>query len=333
MEDLAARHPRKRLILDAPPSQEEETVEKSQTPLQEIQKSPIITETMVDDSQDTEEPPISIETSIEISTLLQTMKDTTGPPLATESAKTKEQETNQADQNVINSVNDDTIIEINTEDVLLNSQSTQDSPIPHKNSFDILLGSQSQKNRQTTIKTTKQLQTFQAGDSHRHTWRLHLDNNTKTLIIGDSNMKHAQTIPDGWKICAFSGMNMSHLPNVLKNTTGSAPTRIVLTIGINDRDNEFETQTAPLMDTAISKLKEKFPNAEHYAVGISSKELPTRMKENIANINNKLSIDFGKNFIKPLNSMDIGIAPDRFKIHHNQVTVDKILNSIIARLN
>jgi len=175
--------------------------------------------------------------------------------------------------------------------------------------------------------------THTAGD-RKDSWSLTLHKNCNTLVIGDSNLKLATYIPKLWSVSSYSGMHFKHLADVIDTYKGDPPKNVVFTVGINHRGDDFKSITSPQMDKVKDSIDKMFPQANVYAVGISTNSCISNHNENIDHINHKLLCMFTTNFIPKLNKLDVCInRADGFGIHHLKPTVDLVINSIKKRLN
>jgi len=110
----------------------------------------------------------------------------------------------------------------------------------------------SHKFSSTSVRTTPTNITL---GSHTHfasdkkdSWSLTLHKNCDTLVIGDSNLKLVRQVPKLWSVSSFSGMHFKNLADVIDTYKGDSPKNIVFTVGINHRENDFESVTSPQMD-------------------------------------------------------------------------------------
>ena len=183
--------------------------------------------------------------------------------------------------------------------------------------------------------TDPQFQMLRPGANNIAILTLDLDPTFNTVLIGDSNLRllgHCK-LPTNWQVFGIGGLRIDHTTNLFKLALGPRPHTIILALGINNKEAFFKTNTSTHIDTMIQNLHKYFPSSRKVAVGISARDLPPRTMSNIEMINNKLESIFGVNYVKPLPTTDITLLEDKYKIHHDQVTVGRILNSIISILN
>ena len=183
--------------------------------------------------------------------------------------------------------------------------------------------------------TDPQFQMLRPGPNNIALLTLDLDPDFKTVLIGDSNLRllgHCK-LPTDWQVFGIGGLRIDHTTNLFKRAEGPRPRTIILALGINNKELFFKTYTSIHIDTMIQNLHRYFPSSRKVAVGISARDLPPKIMSNIEMINNKLESIFGVNYVKPLPTRDITLLPDKYRIHHDQVTVGRVLNSIISILN
>jgi len=162
-------------------------------------------------------------------------------------------------------------------------------------------------------------------------WKLTIKNTPKTVLVTDSNFRLAQEIPipEDWEIHVFPGNNFSHTTNILK--TATIPTsveNVVLAVGINNKGSNFETSINPDMTKMATEAK-SMRQTIHF-LGVST----VNPSESIKKINEMAMKIFGEKFIPALPEDQVTISPiDPFNVHHNKITVEKIIKSIKNHLN
>ena len=110
------------------------------------------------------------------------------------------------------------------------------------------------------------------------------------------------------------------IPNCVKN--------MVLAVGINNKGGKFETSTEPDWNKMVAETNKMKPTV-HF-LGVSTLNPP----ESIRMINENGQKSFRDKFIPALPENQVTISPlDPFNVHHNKVTVEKIINSIKVHLN
>jgi len=72
--------------------------------------------------------------------------------------------------------------------------------------------------------------------SPKNAWSVSVADNTTTLIIGDSNMRKIQNIPEDWEAHVFPGAYLSHASNIINKLPEFNNLRtIIVAVGINNR--------------------------------------------------------------------------------------------------
>jgi hypothetical protein len=167
--------------------------------------------------------------------------------------------------------------------------------------------------------------------NNKRQWRLHIKNSPNTVIIADSNFRLAKDIPlpDDWEVHVYPGNNFLHTTNLLKTATiPNCVKNIVLAVGINNKGWNFTISSKPDWNKMLSEAKKVKP-AVHF-LGVST----VNPSESIKTINQEGKKNFGAKFITALPEDQVTVSPsDPFKIHHDRVTVEKIINSIKIHLN
>jgi len=149
-----------------------------------------------------------------------------------------------------------------------------------------------------------------------------------TLIIGDSNMRMAKTVPAGWQLVVLPGAKCRHVIEMVERTCRSDQRRvetIYLQVGINHRDD---------VGLAEAEFRETFRQLRKIAVkvryvGISyDRRLPGRVRDHIQDMN-RMWRNISDGYVYPLEYRDVRIQDDRFGIHHDRDTVQRVMGSII----
>ena len=162
--------------------------------------------------------------------------------------------------------------------------------------------------------------------------------NYKTVIIGDSNLSNITKARDhAMHVCSFPGARFSNLTGMLKTLTPyKCVKELVLSIGINERENNIPTTSIPQLKKLIAETKRVFPNAKIHMASlqwnpsrISSKEIKAlgELNEHMAklediNVLPKLSTDLFK-----INHQD------RYGIHWTKECANAMLESWSSHLN
>lgn len=162
-------------------------------------------------------------------------------------------------------------------------------------------------------------------------WRLIIQNSPATVLLTDSNFRLAANIviPDDWEVHVFPGCALIHTSKLLRSA--EIPTcvkNIVLAVGINNRGWNYAKSVKPDWNKMLTQSRQ-MKAAVHF-LGIST----VNPCETIKTINDEARKQFGGKFIPALPEDQVTISPsDPYKIHHDKVTVGKIIDSIKIHLN
>lgn len=161
-------------------------------------------------------------------------------------------------------------------------------------------------------------------------WKVNLRPDTRALIVSDSNFKFIgnSDMPPTMQLDCFSGANLINALPVIKGLPSGQLDYLVVSIGINHKDEHFATRTAPAVIEFLDfcRLKAK----EVIAVGISiNPHFPQPIKDTLTQINRALR---GYNkparfYIPPL--PDHEIYTERDLVHYTRDTQAHILSNII----
>jgi len=160
-------------------------------------------------------------------------------------------------------------------------------------------------------------------------WSFVLDNQTRVLIIADSNMRSMTSLPPDWEAHVFPGARFGNMINALEQSLrGSHPNleHIIIQVGINHRgDREVPTTQLKSLLRVIHTI-----GASATYVGISyAYDLPGKYRMNLDALNDTARGLFD-NYIKPLHPRDVTLrTTDKQLIHHDDQTVNRILQSIV----
>lgn len=169
-------------------------------------------------------------------------------------------------------------------------------------------------------------------------WAINPDTEADTILIGDSNLRHAST-PENMEAHAFIGANLTHASHILtqlgEHYNNSKPKKnIIITIGMNNRaDNTEEIRYK--LDKLINTMNitPKNLNVSFLGLGIPLPEnSPKLSEENIQNLtymNNYAKNKLGKKYIPELQPEQVYILPgDPWGIHYNSKTIQYTMNNI-----
>jgi hypothetical protein len=160
-------------------------------------------------------------------------------------------------------------------------------------------------------------------------WILRTKSHTKMVIIGDSNMRLAKTRGTTAEVHAFPGAHLNHVYELLDETKFSeSVTDIVIAVGINHKDWDFKSMILPVL-SKIAERAQTIDQRVHF-LGVSTAREPTPA---IRDLNKAAKEKFESLFIAPLPVDQVSILPqDKYRIHHDTGTVNRILHSIKVHL-
>jgi len=162
----------------------------------------------------------------------------------------------------------------------------------------------------------------------KQNWRLSsITPDAETIIIGDSNMRLAVDIKSGFELHVYPGCKLNHVEQLLRTSVlNSSVKNILVAVGINNRGTQSQHVTSQLRNIVdICRLM----NKPCHFLGVSSSGLSNKDLQNIRSMNQSAHGILADRYIEPLESTDVKINPaDRYRIHHEVVTVNKILNQI-----
>lgn len=200
-------------------------------------------------------------------------------------------------------------------------------------------GSIATHTRQSTAAARDQCQQTPVGvfvhEGPKDKWSLKPADDTKVLVIGDSNLRSAdayRTTPDGWEVHSFPGGKLQHVTSLVSDMP-CPPTleHIVVQVGINHRQDDVETT-----NQQIARLEQAL---EGFAVkasvtGISvAKSLNEMAKRNVVRINQTLKDCRALHYIAPLAENEVVISPtDGMGIHYDGPTIDRIISSMVEHV-
>ena len=168
-------------------------------------------------------------------------------------------------------------------------------------------------------------------DKTKSQWSLTVKPQTKTVVIADSNFRLATHLPADWEVHVYPGMNLIQTNNVILASninTSKNIQHVVVSSGMNNRGWSFNNVLTDI--NKVHSSLEKLRCTGHF-VGISTPpEIPETEKETINKINNHARHRFNKNYIQPLPLNEVSVSPnDKFKIHYDHFTVEKICSGIV----
>ena len=209
---------------------------------------------------------------------------------------------------------------------------TQTSPIQHINFSDT--------SAELNLTSSTDSYTDQAGILHKQittnkeNWKIHdTPPHITTLIIGDSNLRQWTDIPYNWMVECLPGAKIVHIHNILqKHTLSTSLTRLVISIGINNR-----TETTLNNDKYLRQLHNLTKTLSidtHFLAPSFTHALPADQQVNLRKLNDTASKLFKNNYVAPLCHQQTTILKsDKHKIHHTKDTSDLLIRMVQDHLN
>jgi hypothetical protein len=153
------------------------------------------------------------------------------------------------------------------------------------------------------------------------------------LVLADSNMKAARSIPDGMEVHCLPGAALRHVVGALSRFPNSGTYDVVIQVGINDRnltpweiDDEILRLTQALK--AVANIRTSV------ALGLScSTSLPENEQGSINHFNAEMKkMMTQEHWIPPRHDVKI-VQGDKWGIHHTPDTIDQILEDVQEFMN
>lgn len=162
----------------------------------------------------------------------------------------------------------------------------------------------------------------------KNQWHASIQRDTDVLIIGDSNLRLTRNLPAEWEAHVFPGAYLSHAATIIDQLKPSKSLRsIVVACGINNRGWPLRDIKHDVNKVANAALKKRLP-IHFVGVSISPKLLQSEHQK-MDELNKMAQEKFKLAFIKPLEPHEVSVSPtDKFQIHYDQCTVDKIVSNI-----
>jgi hypothetical protein len=183
--------------------------------------------------------------------------------------------------------------------------------------------------------TTHRNITIHDNTHNKGTWALNMKTDAKILVLGDSNLRKINNIPDHWEVHVYPGVRLGHLAKLIdKGHIRSSVTDVVIQVGINHRDCNFRSTTSPELDQLRGTLHKHRIRAHYVEISFNELVLPAYQVKNIQRLNETALRLFGiHRYIKALSPNQILIEPgDPYRTHHTRTTVDYIRDTIQAHL-
>ena len=156
-----------------------------------------------------------------------------------------------------------------------------------------------------------------------------------TFIIGDSNLKNIKHRVDNVQIDSFPGAKIKHITDLVNAYPNSAykPDNVIVSVGVNDYNNKFETTTKDQIDKLCGALSKKFPSSRVYIPQLNVPETVSRYgTQNLNKINHYLAKKTKHITVIPvIKKEDYILASDDY--HWTHLTGNKFLRHWLNHLN
>lgn len=167
-------------------------------------------------------------------------------------------------------------------------------------------------------------------------WSIQPAPGTKTIVIGDSNVRDAPKVPTDWEIFAMPGAKLQHVVpvlNQLRPTGTDNLQHIIIQVGINHRTSfSGDDVIEALTDIGDALCQVAIASTTFCGISMSSKRPQTEL-DRVDKINEHAKgIWTQENFIEPLSDDDIEIrkSDTLYGIHFTPETIDKIIQKMVA---
>lgn len=166
-------------------------------------------------------------------------------------------------------------------------------------------------------------------------WKIVPRPETTSIIVGDSNLRHATDIPDGWEVHCLPGARFDHVAGALHRLERTGPHKYTVAIqaGINHRNDSDEDALAATIDD-LCRLADNHSSIQNvFHVGISATSSMSHTERDvISNINDRFKFNLSGDYCSlPLRTEEVQTLDDRHGIHYTPTTIDNIVKSLIAK--
>lgn len=160
---------------------------------------------------------------------------------------------------------------------------------------------------------------------------------TKTMVIGDSNMRDAPEVPDEWEIHSMPGAKLEHVTRLVRRmkenlTDDHSLCHVIIQVGINHRSHLSTVVCRYEMTNIMEELDDVGIRSSFCGISIPSKR-PKAEVDRIREINEmaRNQWPYGR-YIEPLTDKQIAIkASDvMFRIHHTPETIGAVVDKMVA---
>ena len=166
-------------------------------------------------------------------------------------------------------------------------------------------------------------------------WKIVPRPETTSIIVGDSNLRHAADIPDGWEVHCLPGARFEHVAGALHRLEPTGPHKYTVAIqaGINHRNDSDEDALAATIDD-LCRLADNHSSINNvFHVGISpTSSMSHTERDVIGYINDRFKFNLSGDYCSlPLRAEEVETLDDRHGIHYTPTTIDNIVKSLIAK--
>ena len=155
-----------------------------------------------------------------------------------------------------------------------------------------------------------------------------------TILVGDSNLARLSYIPSHWHAYSYSGANIDHLHSIFSKYAhpNYQPKNIILSVGINNRNQNPSASSVPSLKKLLSKTALTFPQAKVYMATINfSPKLTKNQQLNLQALNSAINSSPHCTAIPPLDSRLFLTGPDN--IHWSRSTALAFRTHWVQHLN
>ena len=167
---------------------------------------------------------------------------------------------------------------------------------------------------------------------------------SKVAILGDSNINRADTISAQTRSIechSYPGARLCHLNNMFSKhqTPQEMPEVVILSIGINNRDNQPATHKSQL-NTLLKSCSKVFPKSQIYIPQINvPPQIPPHQTNSLMILNQMIN-ELTKSTPNvhtitklPHNKYTIDAKDTKYRIHWNRATANEMLSHWLSHLN
>lgn len=158
---------------------------------------------------------------------------------------------------------------------------------------------------------------------------------TSVIVVGDSNLRKTMLIPKYWQINSLPGANLCNITNGISKLTG-VPKQftVIIQAGVNHRsyhntDDEHDIRSMLFDARRNPSIGEIFFNGVSIPADMDAADA-----DRLNRLNRFMEAELGGDYyIPPLQQADVRVAHnDRFGIHYDQATVDRISAKMIRHV-